>query len=397
MCYTQAMIRIGVVNSNYVSINKRTKKGTEIFSYLFVRNLARQSKRFNLKISAFGSGDSDFPVKLYSVNYKSSLKDVDIGARHHNTFELALLSKAFSMQNEFDIYHINIGNGDVVLPFAPFVDKPILVTMHWTFSDEKYNKKYLSLFDNLKNVYFVSLSASQRKQLPNLQYIATIPHGVDVKRYWKFDAVGGTHMVWAGRAIKEKGINELPVIAKKAKRTLDVYPLIKEESPKWIKDLYEKRRRSLPFFTMYESINRHDLENKYQKSKVCLFPIAWEEPFGFVLIESLACGTPVIAYARGSASEIIEDGVTGFLINPSSNEKRGDFIIKKTGIEGFCEAIERIYAMPADEYQQMRMACRQRVINYFTVRRMIKQYIETYKKVLVDWKKKQVAFRSKVR
>ena len=346
------MIRVGIINSNYVTINRRTKKGTEIFDSILIRQLARRSKRYNLKITAFASGDSELPVRIVSVNDKSSLKDKDIGEKHHKIFELALLSKAFSMQNEFDIYHVNIGNGDIVLPFASFVNKPILVTMHWTFLDENYNKKYLSLFNNLKNIYFVSLSSVQREPLPHLNYMDTIPHGIDAKRHWKFDASGGNNMIWAGRAIKEKGINELIRIVKKAKRTLDIYPLIKEESPKWIKDFFENRSRPIKFLHVYEAINRHELSKKYQKSKVFLFPICWEEPFGLVLIEALASGTPVVAYARGSVPEIIDDGITGFIVNPSPIEIKGDFIIKKMG----------------------------------------KRYIETYKKVIADWKKKTASW-----
>ena len=386
------MIRVGIINSNYVTINRRTKKGTEIFDSILIRQLARRSKRYNLKITAFASGDSELPVRIVSVNDKSSLKDKDIGEKHHKIFELALLSKAFSMQNEFDIYHVNIGNGDIVLPFASFVNKPILVTMHWTFLDENYNKKYLSLFNNLKNIYFVSLSSVQREPLPHLNYMDTIPHGIDAKRHWKFDASGGNNMIWAGRAIKEKGINELIRIVKKAKRTLDIYPLIKEESPKWIKDFFENRSRPIKFLHVYEAINRHELSKKYQKSKVFLFPICWEEPFGLVLIEALASGTPVVAYARGSVPEIIDDGITGFIVNPSPIEIKGDFIIKKTGIDGFCEAIERIYAMPEEEYRNMRLACRQKVENCFTVQKMGERYIETYKKVIADWKKKTASW-----
>lgn len=383
------MIRLGVINSNYVTINKNTKKGTEIFSYILIRNLARQAKRYNLKITAFASGDSGLPVPTVSVNYASSLKDHDIGETHHKTFELALLSKAFSMQNNFDIYHVNIGNGDSVLPFAPFVQKPIIVTMHGSFLEENYNTKYLSLFNNLSNVYFVSLSSTQRHPLPHLHYIAAIPHGIDTKRYWKFHPTGGTAMTWVGRAIKEKGINELPKIARRAKRQVDVFPLVKKESPLWIKNLVAQQKAQLPFFHVHKPKTRYDLAEKYRKSRVLLFPILWEEPFGFVLIESMACGTPVIAYARGSVPEIVEDGKTGFIINPSQTEKRGEYVIKKTGIDGFCEAIERMYAMPDAQYQAMRLACRQKVDQCFTVKMMVKRYIETYKAVLLDWKKRK--------
>lgn len=385
------MIRLGILNSNFVTINRHTKKGTEIFDYMLIRQLARQAKRHNLQITAFASGDSELPVRLISINDKSSLKDKDIGIEHHKTFELALLSKGLSMQNDFDIYHINIGNGDVVLPFAPFINKPILVTMHGSFLEDKYNKKYLSLFDNLKNIYFVSLSSVQRLPLPNLNYIDTIPHGIEIKRNWTFDPNGGPHMMWAGRAIKEKGLKELLPIVKKTKKMLKVFPIIKDESPEWIKNLVDNHIPPIKYFHIKKTLSRYELAKEFQTSKLFLFPILWEEPFGLVLIESLASGTPVVAYAKGSVSEIIEDGVTGFIVNSSPDEIKGNFIIKKTGIDGLCEAIERIYAMPTDQYREMRKACRQAVEKHFTVQRMAKRYIETYKKVIADWKSKQPA------
>jgi glycosyltransferase involved in cell wall biosynthesis len=98
--------------------------------------------------------------------------------------------------------------------------------------------------------------------------------------------------------------------------------------------------------------------------------------------ESMACGTPVITYARGSAPEIIIDGVTGFLVNQSEELKRGNWIIKKTGIDGLCEAIERIYTMPENQYRQIRKACRTHVEQNFTVEKMIDGYEKVYEKIL---------------
>ncbi len=386
------MIRLAIVNSNFVSINRHTKKGTEIFVYILIQQLKRLSKRFNLDITAFSSGDSELPVKIESINYRSSLSDPAIGIEHHKTFELALVSKALSMQKEFDIYHINIGNGDTVLPLAPFVTKPILITMHGSFLEDKYTKKYLSLFNNLPNLYFISLSSAQRLPLPKLNYVATIPHGIDIKRTWKFNKDGGGDMIWAGRAIKEKGITDLIKIVKKSQRPLSIFPLIKEETPKWFKGIIEGKRPSIHNLTVRESLSRHKLAHEFQKSKIFLFPIHWEEPFGLVLVEALASGTPIIAYARGSTPEIIEDGVTGFVINPSPDEIKGDFIIKKTGIDGFCEAIERIYALSEPEYHEMRLQCRLHAEKNYTVKQMTERYIDTYKKVIKDSKSKENKF-----
>jgi len=117
------------------------------------------------------------------------------------------------------------------------------------------------------------------------------------------------------------------------------------------------------------------------RAKGLLFPIKWEEPFGLVMIEAMACGTPVIAYNRGSVSEIVKDGVTGFIID-SDNENRpgrGNWVIKKQGIEGLVEAIKRIGEID-------RAACKKHVEKHFTVEKMVTSYEEVYQKILVDKK-----------
>lgn len=375
-------MKIAIVNSNCVSISQNTKKGTEIFDYILIRFLAKKIKRGQLEITAFASGDSHLPVPIESINYKASFKDKDIGFEHHKTFEMALVSKAFSMQDKFDLYHINIGNGDVVLPFAPFVKKPIIVIMHGSFLEEKYNKKYLTLFKNLKNIYFVSISNAQRNPLPQLNYIATIYHGVDTKKTWTFNPTGEDCIVWAGRAIREKGVDIAVKAIKRSGKEAKMFALVMKESPKWIKDIKEANIRQNKSISFYFELTRHNLAYQYQHSKLLLFPIRWEEPFGLVMIESMACGTPVVAFARGSVPEVIVDGETGFLINPSNEDIRGNYIIKKTGIEGLCEAIELIYSMPKDEYQKMRQNCRNLVEQKFTAQRMAEEYLKIYKMIV---------------
>jgi len=375
-------MRIAIVNSNVVSINKNTRKGVEIFDYILIKYLAKRAKRNNLEITAFASGDSRLPVPVESISYRASFKDKDIGVKHHKTFEMALVSKAFGMQDRFDIYHVNIGNGDIVLPFAPFVKKPIVVTMHGSFLEKTYNQKFLSLFKNLKNIYFVSASFTQRKPLPKLNYIANIYHGIDAKKQWLFYPTGGDHIIWAGRAISEKGINSVIRCIKRSGEKAKIFALIKDESPKWIKTMHENGKDRLGNISFRYNLNRHEIASQYQYGKLFLFPINWEEPFGMVMIEAMACGTPIVAYARGSVPEVVVDGETGFVVNPSNEDIRGNFIIKKTGAEGLLEGIQRIYAMPQNKYLEMRKKCRARVEKYFTVQNMISQYIEVYKKVL---------------
>lgn len=375
-------MRIAVVNSNFVTIGKNTKKGTEIFAYILIRFLQKQAKRKRLTITAFASGDSRLAVPVESVNYRSSSFDHDIGPEHHKAFELALASKAFGMQKKFDVYHVNIGNGDVILPFAPFVRKPIIVTLHGSFLEERYNKKFLSLFRNLKNIYFVSISNAQRKPLPWLNYIDTVYHGVDIKRRWKFSPAGGEDIVWAGRAIFEKGINDAVRVIKSSGKKAHMYPMMRTESPKWIRNNEKDRAEISKNIIIHYGHDRLGLVAPFQRGKLMLFPIQWEEPFGLVMIEAMACGTPIVAYARGSVPEVVVDGVTGFLINPSKKDIRGNYIIKKSGIEGLREAVKRIYSMPRAEYLSMRRSCRGHVERKFTAEKMASHYIEVYKRAL---------------
>lgn len=375
-------MKIAIVNSNLVRINSNTKKGTEIFDYILITNLAKL-KNQNLQITAFASGNSTLPVKIESVSYRPSIDHKNVGAKNHIIFELSLISKAFSMHRKFDLYHVNFGIGELILPFARLIKKPVLVTMHGSLNTE-YAQKFYALYKDVKNVYFVSISNSQRKPMPNLNYIRTIYHGVETKKVFRFNPAGDKSIIWSGRAIPDKGLDIVLSVVKKLRKRAKIFPIIKEEYLEWLQDIIIKRRnivnQAVRIYTDFD-VHRDELAYHYQTSKVFLFPVQYEEPFGLTLVESMACGTPVVAYAKGSIPEIIKDGETGFIVNPSKDEIRGNWIIKKTGIDGLCEAVERIYALTEDKYKEMRLACRAHVEKNFTVERMINEYVDVYKQL----------------
>ncbi|QQG41034.1 MAG: glycosyltransferase [Candidatus Levyibacteriota bacterium] len=376
-------MKVAIIASNYLSLKKTTKKGTEIIVHTFINSLVKQK---SLQITTFASGDSDLPTKIESIDYyPSTANEHIIKAGKHIIFELALLSKAFSQQDKFDLYHINIGDGDIALPFAPFVKKPILITLYHP-TDIQYAKKYFSLFEENKNVYFVSPTNIQRKRLPYLPYIATIYHGIDAYHSFIFNPQGGTNMMWAGRAIPQKGMDIVIEIARLTKQNLKLFGITKSEHKLWFNDILQKidQVNLSTSISIALNKNRHELIKHFQTSKLFLFPVQWEEPFGLVMTESMACGTPVIAYGRGSIPEIIKDGETGFIVNPSDDDIRGNWIIKKTGINGLREAVNRIYAMPKNEYLQMRRLCRKHVEENFTVEKMVDEYKKVYKEILKE-------------
>ncbi|MBI2597062.1 glycosyltransferase [Candidatus Daviesbacteria bacterium] len=376
-------MKIAIICSNFVSITKDVKKGTEIFDHILINNLAKADK--NLDITAFASGDSNLPVKIESIDYHPAILDKSIIQKDkHVIFELALISRAFSKQDNFDLYHINIGDGDIALPFAPFVKKPLLITLHYT-QEAEYIDKYFSLFSSYKNVSFVSISNAQRNFFPDLNYAGTIYHGIETETF-KFDSKGGESIIWAGRGVPDKGLNIVFQILKKIQRKARIFPLKKQEHIAWLNKQVADLKDLMPSQDVFIEFDkdRFELVNHYQLGRLFLFPIQWEEPFGLVLIESMACGTPVVAFARGSVPEIVKDGKTGFIVNPAETDIRGDWVIKKTGIDGLCEAIEKIYSMPEKEYQKMRQNCRSLVEKSFSADKMAKEYMNVYRKIVLS-------------
>jgi glycosyltransferase involved in cell wall biosynthesis len=369
-------MKIAYICSNAVPITKDTRKGTEIFVRILLAELAKSD---NLSLTAFASADSNLPVEVESLGFAASTTDKDMPKEKHILFELALIQQAFSRQDTYDLFHVNIGDGDIVMPFLDHVTKPVIITLHHIF-DLPYSRKYFSLFKSVPNMYFVAASNSQKKLLPDLPYATTIHHGIEVDDFVL--GKGGDQMLWAGRGIPHKGIDCAIAVALQTQYPLRACIIKKDEHAAWLDMIlsdHMSQHKSL--FDFKYNVHRSDLITEYRRSKLFLFPIQWEEPFGLVFIEAMACGTPVVTYARGAAPEIIQDGVTGFLVNPSDEDVRGDFIIKKTGTDGLVEAVKRIYALSDNNYQAMRRASRNHVVRSFTAKRMAKEYEDLYNKI----------------
>ncbi len=376
-------MNVALICTNLFNIDEKNKTGSGIFDYTLINHLAGM-KSSGLDITVFASGESSsLPAKVVSIDRKPSSADPQMLKNNkHIMFELALLAKAFSEEHKFDVYHVNIGDGDLAMPFAAFVSKPIVITLH-NIIDDAFTRNYFSFFKDTRNVYFVSISNYQRKMLPMLQYIDTIYHGIDTKQFG-FNPNGGEDIMWAGRFIPEKGPNIAFRLAKETEHKIKLFGIIKHGHEDWFQYSVEqpaKNPEDQPFVSLYIDFERHQLIPHFQNSKLFLLPTSFEEAFGLVFAESMACGTPVVTFARGAAPEVIRDGVTGFLVNPSDDDIRGDWVIKKTGFAGLREAVEKIYFMPAEEYARMRKACRERAVNNFSAEQMTKKYIEVYKKV----------------
>lgn len=281
--------------------------------------------------------------------------------------------------------HIDIIHLHQAINMAPLIgDAPKNIPFVITLHDPMVGRRRDAVIElnSYGNCSFVSISNAQRDNL-SIHYAGTVYNGIQTEEFL-YDEHGGEYLLIAGRITPEKGTAHAIQVSLDLNKKLYVVgePIVDTEKSRsyWydmVRPYIDGKKIGYIGF-----IEKNNLRTLYQKAKALLVPIEWEEPFGLTMIESMACGTPVVAYGRGSVPEVIRDGTTGFIVNPSDTDIRGDWIVKKTGQEGMKEAIEKIYAMPIDQYQSMRRACRARVEKLFTVETMVENYEKIYEKIL---------------
>ena len=256
-----------------------------------------------------------------------------------------------ALNEKVDLIHIH--PVDRALPFGlAFRKIPIVYTLH----DPIYpwRAEIFRMFQT-KNQYFISLSNAQRKPAPDLNWAATIYNGLDLKLF-PFSEKPKDHCLFLGRLLPTKGVFEAIQAAKKLREKLII-----AGSPNtgdyWEKKIKPYLGKDIKYIgnIPYEKTFKY-----YGQAKVLLCPIRWEEPFGLTLIESMATGTPVIVFNRGSASEIIKNGKTGFVVK---------------NIEEMIEAIKKIGEIK-------REGCRRWVEKKFTIERMVSDYEKVFYKII---------------
>lgn len=295
-------------------------------------------------------------------------------------YELDLIEKAivFAAKEKFDIIHTDY---PIVHFFDKFSSVPIVYTMHDRIARPGSLEYWLlSKYPDHK---YISISKNQRQGDVKLNFAGNVYHGLSLKEFpFKDKHAGGDYMAFIGRLVPDKGAHTAVKVAHKLKLKLELATeAIYKENRYYKKEI-------APYVAKNKIAMRGFLEKGkvsfFQNARLLLFPIQWEEPFGLVMIEAMACGTPVVAYARGSVPEVVRDGVTGYMIAPDRSylSYLGNLSIKTSGMEGLCEAVEKIYSMPQEEYMKMRLACRRHVEEKFTVEKMVAGYEGVYKKIL---------------
>ena len=285
----------------------------------------------------------------------------------YQSFDLYLLSLLYqdARAGKYDVIHLH--RFPHALPFAELCDVPTVYTVHDPMLEWK--AWLLSLYSP-KNRHFVSVSDAQRPEMLKDSFERTIYNGISLDTFSFSDAnVNG--YLFAGRLTDEKGVAEAAEATNIAGLSLRIIGKLHDGHRKyWQERVAPQLNDRVKAVEPLEGVSQEVLADAYRESRALLLPLQWEEPFGLVMIEAMACGTPVIAFNRGSVSEIIEDGVTGYIVDPAE------------GVEGFAAAMERMERLSESDYRAMRVAARKRVEAHFSTEKMVDAYESLFKSLV---------------
>lgn len=294
------MMRIAQVAPLYESVPPRLYGGTErVVSYL-TEELVRQGH----DVTLFASGDSLTSAELVPVSPRALRLDprcVDPYAH-----QMLLLEAVTKRADEFDLIHYHIDYHH--FPLSRRSQTPQLTTLHGRLDIPDL----MPVFREFAEMPVVSISESQRAPLPHANWLATVYHGLPLDLY-RFHPKPGEYLAFLGRISPEKRVDRAIEIARRLGIPLKIAAKVDRADAEYfaaeIKPLLDD-----PLVEFVGEITDEEKSDFLGGACALLFPIDWPEPFGLTLIESMACGTPVIGFRRGSVPEVIDDGLTGFVV-----------------------------------------------------------------------------------
>ncbi len=333
----------------WIPIPPITYGGTELVISWLTEELIKRGH----DVTLLASGDSKTSAKLIPI-WPKSLWRANLSAPHA-VFAL-IYEKLAQIQEDFDIIHDHCEF--YTAPFVPFLKRPLVSTIHHPMYEE-----LIILFKKFPKINFVAVSKDQRKSAPGVNFVKTIYHGLPISQY-PFNPQPKDYLLWLSKIFPEKGPAEAIEVAKQAKEKLIVSGNILKEYG----DYFEYRLQPLIDGEQIQFVGASDFEKKidlFRNATAFLYPVRRPEPFGLVVIEAMACGTPVIAYKTGAMLELIKDGKTGFLVNTQ---------------EEMVKALKKV-----DQID--RIACRRHVARKFSLKKMVNKYEALYYTIVKNFKK----------
>ncbi len=339
-------MRIAQVAPLYESVPPKLYGGTERVVYYLTEALIELGH----DVTLFASGDSNTSAKLISHTEEAlRLNPNCVDAIAH---QIVQIQDVIERADEFDIIHFHIDYFH--FPFTENLSIPYVTTLHGRLNipDLKY------IYDKFSNQPLISISDAQRKPLPQAHFIQTVYHGLPVNLLPPGAGEGG-YLAFLGRVSPEKGLPAAIEIAKAAGIPLKIAAKVDKADQEYFENAIQPLLNH-PLIEFLGEINERQKGAFLGNALALLFPINWCEPFGLVMIEAMACGTPVIAHPMGSVPEVIEHGKNGFLVN---------------SVEEAVRAVKQLNKLP-------RATIRKAFEERFTDRRMALDYLEAYKKMI---------------
>ena len=313
----------------------------EQFASLLAEGLVAEG----VDVTLFATADSATSGHLASVVDRGYSEDPDVEPK---VVECLHIAHAFERAGEFDLIHNSFDF--LPLTYSGLVETPVLTTIHG-FSSERILPVYQRYNESTA---YVAISDADRH--PSLDYVATIHHGIDTDAFGLHPAPGG-YLLFFGRIHADKGTAHAIDIAAATGMRLVIAGIVQDQQ--YFEEHVEPRidGELVSFVGAADAQVRSELLGG---AHALLHPIAFDEPFGYSVVEAMACGTPVIAFQRGSMPELIEDGKTGFLVDD---------------VAGAVAAVERAGDLD-------RTAIRAQAVSRFGIARMIRDYLDAYAAVL---------------
>ena len=341
-------MRIAQVAPLFESVPPKLYGGTErVVSYL-TEELVQEGH----EVTLFASGDSATKAHLVAACRRSLRLDKQCVDQFAH--QILMLEHVFQRATEFDIVHFHVD----YLHFPLSRRQPItdVTTLHGRLDIPDL----VPLYREFRDMPVISISDAQRAPLPWANWQATVYHGVPAELY-RFHEEAGTYFAFLGRISPEKRVDRAIEIAKRVGMPLKIAAKVDPVDQEYFESVINPLLRD-PLVDFVGEIGKGEKDDFLGNAYALLFPIDWPEPFGLVMVEAMACGTPVIAYRSGAVPEVIDEGRTGFIV------------------EGLEDAIEAVRRVP----ELSRKRCREVFEQRFTATRMAHDYVQVYEQLITQ-------------
>ncbi len=316
-----------------------------------ISSLTEGLTRLGHEVTLFATGDSRTDANLVAeipraVNFDS---EIDVTAYH-----VAMLEKVYQRAGEFDIIHSHLDY--LTLPWVGRTTVPTVITLHGRIDRDEFGQVFRTFAKSHADggAHYVAISDAQRRTRPQLNWAATIHHGIDVRSF-EYYPKSGDYLCFMGRIAPEKGPEQAIEIAKRAGIPLKIAAKVdSKDRPYFIRSV--EPLLDHPLIEFVGEVGEAEKRELIGNAMALLLPIDWPEPFGLVFIESLALGTPVLTSPCGAAPELLRHGTTGFL---------------SKSVDDFVDAVAQLSEIDRD-------ICRREALERFDLRRMAMDYAKLY-------------------